>query len=321
MVVLTFLGAGKYSDVFRVTDPGSRGKSVVMKLSYYRDATICNLVDKLRNRKGAEFVRDSISVSQSFGEVTNDLMARGVSPHFVTILCEADCGNLMKRLATALEPVRARLQTSSKLQMRYNHVCFMELFHWDMTKWLRKRRPTDAEVRTGIFQVLYTLAALQKLYPGFRHNDLSTNNVLVKKVSNVAGNYVLPGGTTFVVRNMGYLVALNDYDFTHVPGIKELENERILSRKYKVSAGSNPSYDTHFFLKSVWKTTTSKPAREFLKSLPLREEDRLEDYVNNNPREGIKGVVVAGLEPVTVLQHPYFDSLRGKAAGLPTYSF
>lgn len=318
MVVLTFIGSGKYSDVFKVTD--GRGHSVVMKLSYYRDATICNLVDRAKDPSKPK-VRDSISVSAAFGKVTNAMVSQGASPHFVTILCEADCANLSKRLAPILGD---RLKTASKLQLKYNHVCFMEVFTEDMTKWLRKG-PPDEQVRAAIFQVLYTLAALQAKFPSFRHNDLSTNNVLVKKLPKstpFSAGYVLPDGTSFAVKDLPVLIALNDYDFTHVDGIPALENERVLSKKYKVTNAPNPTYDTHFFLKSVWKTTSSQPAKDFLRTLPLKKEDRLEDYnVENNPGSGVRGVVIPGLEPLALLYHPYFAPLQNSQATAPVYRF
>ena len=69
---LSFMGSGRYSDVFKVS---SGRHTVVMKVSYYRDNTLCDFVSKLRHgdHEGARAVKnkDSIMVSAAFANVTN----------------------------------------------------------------------------------------------------------------------------------------------------------------------------------------------------------------------------------------------------------
>lgn len=299
---LTFVGSGKYSDVFKVSDGR---KAVIMKLSYYRDDTLCAFASKLK-KGDAEAARaiknkDSIMVSSAFADATNALIARHASPHFVFVYCNADCRNLAPRLRPLLQE---RFKTATKIQLKYNNACFMEMFTSDMTKWLRGRSATvnDAVVRAAIFGVLYTLAVLHKAYPGFRHNDLSTNNVLVKKLRKPATWGYSFGGNTYLAKDVPVLVAINDYDFTHVPDHPTLANERILGGKYSVTDAPNKTYDTHFFLKSVLKSISKKKTlvatHAFLDSLPLKSQDRLDK------------TEIPGLEPEVLLLHPYFDSLR-----------
>lgn len=301
---LKFIGAGKYSDVFNVSEDG---RAVIMKLSYYRDDTINNVTKNIRTPNTALAVKakDSINVSKVMSKVASELIKDGVSPHFVLVFCEADCVGLVSKLRGLL---RKRISTSTPTQLKFNHVCFMEVFTTDMTRWLRTEPRGDA-IRATIFQVLYTLAALQLRLPGFRHNDLSTNNVLVKRLRKpFTGTYSTPVGDFYVGEDadLRALIALSDYDFAHAK-VKGLQNERILSNKYKVSAANNNTYDTHFFLKSVMKNNKDPEVHAFLASLPLRKDiDRLEDFVNGK----IKGIVVQGMEPLDILQHPYFNSLK-----------
>lgn len=300
---ITFIGSGRYSDVFKVTQ-GRR--SVIMKLSYYRDNTLCDFVSHLKNgdkeaaRKAKN--KDSIMVSSAFADATNSLIAKKASPHFVFVYCNADCRNLSTKLQALLPN---RMKTSTKIQLKYNNVCFMEQMSGDMTKWIRSRSKTctDDTLRNAIFAVVYTLGVLQKTYPGFRHNDLSTNNVLVKKLSTpMTAGYAF-NGDTFYIKNMPILVAISDYDFTHVPGHPSLSNERIISGKYRVTETPNRTYDTHFFLKTVLKNivVTKKHVPQtsaFLKSLGMHSEDRLDT------------LEVPGMDPASLLKHPYFDPIR-----------
>jgi len=302
---VSFLGAGRYSDVFKV----SNGRqTVIMKLSYYRDSTLNDFVSKLRkgDKEGARKAKnkDSIMVSSSFANATNTLMAKKASPHFVYVYCNADCRHLADKLTAVIPP--NRMKESSKIQLKYNNVSFMEQFSSDMTHWIRgkSRMVTDETLQKAIFAVVYTLAVLQKTYPGFRHNDLSTNNVLIKSLRKPMNIGYAFGGQSYYVKDMPVLVALSDYDFTHVPGHHSLANERVINGKYQVTETPNTTYDTHFFLKTVLKNLRASrrnvPATmAFLDSLPFNQElDRLDTKQ------------IRGLEPDVLLQHPYFDSLR-----------
>ncbi len=313
---ITFIGAGRYSDVFKVT---SGKKTVIMKLSYYRDNTLCDFISNLRQGKTEEARaaknKDSIMVSSAFANATNALVIKKASPHFVFVYCNADCRNMAPRLQALL---RERIKTSTKIQLKYNNACFMEQFNGDMTKWIRgtSKLLTDANVRAAIFAVVYTLAVLQKAYPGFRHNDLSTNNVLVKTHRKPLHIGYVYDGTSYYIPNVTVFAAVSDYDFTHVPGHHSLQNERVVGGRYRVTEAPNRTYDTHFFIKSVLKSLTYKdklpkfPATvKFLKSLPLQKEDRLDT------RE------IPGMEPEVLLKNAYFEPLRRPIpSGVETYT-
>lgn len=312
---ISFIGSGRYGDVFRLTN----GRyAVIMKLSYYRDNTLEDFVKSVKqgNHLYARHVKnkDAIMVSNHFSHMANTMMNTKVSPHFVYVYCNADC----KRLAQKMQDlIPQRIKTSTPIQLKYNNVCMMEQFTYDMTKWIRgrARSPNDNTLRACIFGVLYTLAALQKKYPGFRHNDLSTNNVLIKRLTKPISIGYTFGKDSFFVQGTPVLAALSDYDFTHVPGHQSLRNERVLSGKYKVTEHPNMTYDTHFFLKSVLKSLAASPHRHvpecsaFLKSLPFQKEDRLDKQQ------------IMGLEPSLLLQHTYFGPLKTKTIprNIPVY--
>ena len=305
--VVRHLGSGKYSDVFKVQPRGAARGAVVMKVSYYRDDTLCNFLRRAKagDVRGALHAKrqDSIQVSSTFARLTAGLLDT-VSPHFVVVYCDQDCKSFAPRLGPLL---KERLANLTPLQKRYNNVCFMEVFHDNLTKFLLHAKYDEAALRAMVFQVLYTLAALQARLPGFRHNDLSTNNVLVKRLRTAPLLAYTFGGQTFYTA-VPLLVALSDYDFTHVPRHPQLANERVMSGKYKVDGRPNDSYDAHFFLKSVMKCIQRRTAQfpqtwAFLKRLRMRQEDRQ------------NGTVFARLRPAALLRDAYFDPLKRRPAG------
>lgn len=300
------VGAGRYSDVFKLSEGRN---SVIAKLSYYRDNTLCDFADKLRDGDTAAARaaknKDSIMVSAAFADVTNKLMAARASPHFVFVFCNADCRHLSERLRPLLAD---RFKSSSPTQLKYNNVCLMEVMHGDLQTWLSSRSTrgvTDDTVRGCLFGVLYTLAVLQRAYSGFRHNDLSCRNVLVKKTPPTTTGYTFDGAS-YLVKDMPILVALSDYDFTHVPNHPTLRNERVVGGKYKVTERANATYDAHFFLRCVqtallWRRKRLPETTAFLDSLGFEAESRVD------ARE------VPGFVPADLLRHAYFAPLAVRA--------
>jgi hypothetical protein len=307
-LLIRHLGSGKYSDVFSVRS-GSR--RLAMKISYYRDGTLSDVARRaLRgdlDGAAAARQRDAVCVSWAFSAFTAGI-SRSVSPHFVAVHVSRDCDGLAERLRPLLA---ARLRTLTEAQRRHNNVSFMERFDANVTRYLLLGDLSDAVLCGLIFQIVYTLAALQKLLPGFRHNDLSTNNVLLRYVPQRTVAYQFESHHFAVC--LPVWVAMSDYDFTHVPGHRTLSNERILGGKYpQMSASDNPSYDTHLFLKSVHRCLAKRGdshaprTRAFLASLALRDQDRLAEPM---PR----------LVPAALLRHAYFDVLRCAAPRQPHY--
>lgn len=299
-ISLKQIGTGKYSDIFAVF---KGGESFAMKISYYTEETIDKFIKKKRygDLEGAkrEKEQDSILVSEKFSKVTAVLLNKKITPHFVRVFEEQD----VKNLATKIPGLEKRLGNLSVHQRMYNHVAFMELFDNDLTHLLTRKVINESEIKMFIFQIIYTIAATQHALPGFRHNDLSTNNVLIRKNREKTITRYDVDGMVFYTPTK-YTVAVTDYDFVHIPTIKILNNRRVLSGNYKVNDDNNVSYDAHLFLKSVMKCftkayekTPNTETHRFLNSLETFENDR-------HPHE------IPSLNPRVILKHKYFDSLK-----------
>lgn len=297
-ISLKQIGTGKYSDIFAV----HRGDdSFAMKISYYTEDTIEKFIKKKRygDLGGAkrEKDQDSILVSEKFSKVTAVLLDKKITPHFVRVFEEQD----VKNFAAKIPGLEKRLNNLTTYQRMYNHVAFMDLFDTDLTRLLTHKVLDDNEIKIVIFQILYTIAAAQHTLPNFRHNDLSTNNVLVRNNrKKMTFRYDVDGMVFYTPTK--YAVAVTDYDFVHVPSIKILNNRRVMSGNYKVSEENNISYDVHLFIKSVYKCftkaySTDTETYRFLESLETFTDDR-------HPHE------IPSLNPRNILKHKYFDSLK-----------
>ena len=299
-ITITHIGSGKYSDVFSLNYDRIQ---IAMKVSYYEEKIIekfAKFVSKHEFQKAIETKNeDAISISNKFSKLVRELDI----PHFVIIYDAVDVKFFITRLLKNFDGgVSSRLTKLTENQLKYNNVVFMDKYDSDMTSFLSHHKH-DNILKKLIFQVMFAVCAAQKALQGWRHNDLSTNNVLVKKSTSKTYTYSI--GTTSYCFETNIDIAIIDFDFVNVPGV--LNNERVTGGGYGVSSKKNVSYDTHFFMKSVsrcmYKNKQHPECMEtmnFLKDLNLKRTDRQTDEI-------------ISLDPRNIIKHKFFDSLKQNA--------
>jgi serine/threonine protein kinase len=113
------------------------------------------------------------------------------------------------------------------------------------------------EWKTLFFQFLSVLAVIQTKYPGFRHNDLKANNILVHEIPVTEENkkikYII-NGQSYVISNIGFQIKLWDFDFATIPGI--IDNSKVEAEwtdKINIKPIKNRYYDVHYFFNTFTK--------------------------------------------------------------------
>jgi serine/threonine protein kinase len=107
------------------------------------------------------------------------------------------------------------------------------------------------------FQILSALAIIQYKYPGFRHNDMKANNILVHKIETSKIHYKFKykiNDQTYIVPNIGIQIQLWDFDFACIPGI--VENSKVDAEwtdKINIKATQHRYYDVHYFFNTLTK--------------------------------------------------------------------
>lgn len=129
----------------------------------------------------------------------------------------------------------------------------------DLLDYLKKNYKTMKlkDWRVILFQLLSVLSIIQTKYPGFRHNDLKANNILVNKIGVSSKNkYFLYkiNNQKYEVPNSGLQIKIWDFDFACIPGI--VENNKVnaeWTNKINISASQNRYYDIHYFFNTLVK--------------------------------------------------------------------
>lgn len=177
--------------------------------------------------------------------------------------------------------------------------------------------------RSIIFQILSVLAIIQNKYPGFRHNDMKANNILMHKIpfdkSNKKFKYKI-NGQVYLVSNIGIQIKLWDFDFACIPGI--VDNSKVEAEwtdKINIKPEKNRYYDIHYFFNTLTKkgffpefwTDDAVPVRirEFVRRIiPEKYEKEGTEFVSERGRILINKEYMT---PDYILKNdPLFKSMR-----------
>ena len=184
---------------------------------------------------------------------------------------------------------------------------------------------TPGQLKAIVFQVLWTLFAIQRKYPSFRHTDLHLENIFVDNT--VAAKGHIEYKPNFVVPASGIRVIIGDFANSNIKK-KGLSNPSF-GNQHKNTHGIYPGmsalYDAHLFLTQFDEFTKHLPAaaefRSFLKDcipaafMPTKDgksakltEQRLR--ANSNADKKIPPLF-------GMLKHPYFGEYRTTALAGP----
>ena len=111
--------------------------------------------------------------------------------------------------------------------------------------------------RALFYQILSVFAIIQAKYPGFRHNDLKANNILINEIaiSPTDDKYFYKiNGQVFHVPNIGFQIKLWDFDFACIPNI--IDNSKVEAEwtdKINIKPSQNRYYDVHYFFNTFTK--------------------------------------------------------------------
>jgi len=100
-----------------------------------------------------------------------------------------------------------------------------------------------------IFQVIHTLAVLQKEFPGFRHNNLTPENILVyinKKPEDMLYEF---GSKRWKLENINFYIKIGNFEKSTLPKYYGVKNQRDTDVPYITQI--NDYFDIHTFLNAL----------------------------------------------------------------------
>jgi len=111
-------------------------------------------------------------------------------------------------------------------------------------------KENKCDFRQLIFQVIHTLAIIQKEFPGFRHNNLSMENIIIYlKKKDVSKNTYIFGNYKWVIPDIGFDIKITNFEKATLPKYYGIKNQRDTDIPFINEL--NPYFDLHTFMSSL----------------------------------------------------------------------
>jgi hypothetical protein len=163
-----------------------------------------------------------------------------------------------------------------------------------------------------LFQIIHTLAVIQKEFPGFRHNNLTPENILIyKKKKNLSNNVYEYDDKKWVIPDIDFDIKMTNFEKSCIPKMYGIMNQRDTDVPYITEF--NDYFDLHTFLNSLiegnYKMSTNNSycdqyTKKFLNNIIPEEFRGLKKgsyYLYQN---------VVLFRPEDLLNDPYFDEYK-----------
>lgn len=356
------LGSGTYNDTFVITvfDELDHRHEIVMRVSYYDIKVLNEVLSKVDGSvsilKGSNHATggrrhliaqdaledalyqsrmDPVKVKNYYSMLCKLLIESQTCPYYVHMFHYQDYKDFLN-LIKHLIPEKRMLSP----QQMFTNISFHELYHGNLLQLLKQQRLSSMQLKAVVFQILFAILCLQHYLPGFRHNDVSLSNILIKFASatedNKNGHVYKIYGTTYLVPFVGVCAALWDFDLAHAPGRivtlgkvnassfngghgLSMRNHVIVNNRFalytkdksvqNINNTFNPSFDTYFFFSELQRALKSLSGAYLDVATFLGSFDAL-----RQPKEAYTSEVHPELVPINIINHVFFNEFKSQNA-------
>ena len=289
------------------------GVRFLTKLSFYRK-TAPELYSSLKSNT----IPQVDAEIQILEKLRDRIIVPGVSPCILELVYEKRCNRVTSAVSkkvckditfgmegTLYESVQQMLCLYNDLVYRglaHDRCAFIVLERCDITldEYLRKMYNTPISVailRSLLFQIIYTFYSISRIYPKFRHNDLHTENVMLKvdlryKFDSTKPKYMrfIVGDTVHYVPYFGIIAKIIDFGYSQIPEENILSNatDDLVNMFYR---SKNDLLLLFYWIHNTLKNTPSPGNEEIFRILEKLEPNRSYILYQTERIRGIESLI------------------------------
>lgn len=182
-------------------------------------------------------------------EFSDNFLLKNISPHYTFFYSSIDCNDKILDLIPYTQKQLYKSEIADGDIIDIFKIYAVEHSSNDLDKYLKTKRLNMKTWNIIFFQLCFMLSVTQYYYPGFRHNDLKLDNILVDiyKPNEKYIRYVI-FGKEFLLPDIGIRLKMWDMDFAACDSIINSKVEHSWSDSFGCTPEHNPIYDLHTFL-------------------------------------------------------------------------
>ena len=290
---------------FKMLDYNENTLSTTLK-KYSNNLSLYVRITPYKNTKDIDSLQSSNNINNFISYILSELVINNKTKHILLPLLNVDVefqqiSDILKNY-DSFSIYNSRLQDESitnifSVNIKENFFKGQYLDHY--------LKNNECDLKSLLFQIVHTLAVIQKKYEGFKHNKLNFKNVYVylKKNKNEVNSYEF-NEKKFYVKNADLDIKITNFDDAIIPGYySSNSNVPLYSKK-------NDYFDLHYFLNYLFHSESfnldcNKETKEFFnRVLPEKYRNKSNDFYLEKNVEIIK--------PKDVLKDEYFSEYLEK---------
>ena len=225
-----------------------------------------------------------VNVEVSLLKEFNKLIENKISPHHSFFYDSFDCEYSIISKIKSLKEVKffktlkkdiSRGEKSSKIKVMICELASTDLHNFIYERSKKGNKLSNLELKTIFLQVCYMLTVSQFYYPGFRHNDLKPDNILVDVYPKEENTYYCYNifNKKIYLPDIGARVKLWDLDFASHDSVENSKVNDSWSAQFGCGREHNPIYDLFIFINLMNRYLREQLTSEF--------QEYLEDYLRS----------------------------------------
>lgn len=238
-----FITSNENSMLFKINN-------YVVKLIMYDkdiDKPYSNINELINNFKNSEI---------EILNLLSNLVSEYKTPHIFLPIVYGNCKNIISHIKNIDYKTYNTFIKNYTDEKSYDWGLFM-ISDWcpysDLYNYIKKNNLNESDWIIIFFKVFFSLSIITDKYKGFRHNDLSCKNILVKSSTNTGFSLYYYDNKYYKIPNNGFEIYLWDFEFSNL--YKETDNPEIyeyMKTDYGIRKNNNLYYDIHYFLNTVY---------------------------------------------------------------------
>ena len=257
-----------FSGKFKQVDFIEQIKTLILK-RYSDSLSLCLYISPYIDEEDAEALDNMNNNDALFSYILSRLVLSKKTKHIALPIINVDINfhqmsDIMKSYSDIYEGYKEMIE--KQLISKLFSVRVKENFFKSIS--LRELLNGEFNMKKLLFQIIHTLAILQKAYPGFRHNMLNPSNIFVylKKQTDSVDTYEF-NGDVYYLSNNTFEIKITNFIAASIPEQYSANVDPELNIPF-LKEGGNDYFDLHYLLNNIISMmkldTLDENTKEFL---------------------------------------------------------
>ena len=203
-----------------------------------------------------DIIRNNCNIELKILNILSEYVISNKLPHIMLPIFHGNCENIINIFKSDNYKIYNDYLKEYNKNLIYD-LALIIITPWciynDLHYYIRQHKFSITDWKIVFFKIFFSLAVILTHYPGFRHNDLSAKNILVKPYEKTGFSYYYYNKIYYKIPNNGFQIYIWDFEFSNIYTLTDNKEIYDMEKSYGIRNNRNHYYDIHYFLNSTYR--------------------------------------------------------------------